>query len=64
MEVILAAQEVLAVHGNRLEVVLVLVLEVLHLLHIHANLHPGMMRFSINPMKRVKEAFSVADNGK
>lgn len=48
VEVILAAKEMLAAHRDRLEVVLVLVLEVLHFLHIHANLHPRMMRVSSN----------------
>lgn len=40
MEVTLAALKVLAVHGNGLKVVLVLVLKMFHFLDVHADLDP------------------------
>lgn len=43
VEVIFAAQKMPPVHSNGLEIVLVLVLEMLHFLHVHSNLHPGQV---------------------
>lgn len=40
MHVSLTTKEVLAVHGNGLETILMLIVQVLHLLHVHSNLHP------------------------
>lgn len=51
MEITLSAQKVPTVQCDGLEVVLVLILEVLHFLDIHANLYPGHVMFSVEQMR-------------